>query len=186
MDMKKAALALAGLAVGFVAGYGLGRVSTGTPINPLSGSKGGYDEGYAAAVKAVTDSGVLPPLPTETSSLSGKIVSADKTTIVFDADLGSMNPLRKLEGPARRTVRITAATKIVRVEQRTPEEIAEAQVAFEAALAKGEPGQPPTPTKLVPYTEPLKAGDSIIVQADSNIMTASTFDATIITVSVTP
>ncbi|MFA5853968.1 MAG: hypothetical protein WC866_02665 [Patescibacteria group bacterium] len=182
MDMKKAALAVVGLAVGFVAGYGTGRVSTGTPINPLSGTKGSYEEGYAAAVKVATESGVFPPLPTELSVLSGKIVSADKTSIVFDADLIAQNPLLKLEGPTRRTILLGTDTKIVRIEEKNSEELAAAQDAFAKAMATGEPVPPPSPVKQVPYTEPLKAGDMIMVEAATNILQSTSFSATLITV----
>ncbi len=188
MDMKKAALALAVLAVGFVAGYGAGRVSTGTPINPLSlsGNKGGYEEGYAAAAKKIADAGVLPPAPTEAFALRGTIISADAASIVFDADLRSSNPLQDLNGPTRRTAHLTAQTKIVRLEQRNAEELAAAEAEFEASLAAGKPGAPPSPTKQIPMTAPLKAGDHVIVEAGSNVLPSASFDAVTIIVALEP
>lgn len=186
MDMKKAALALAGLAVGFVVGYGTGRVSTGTPINPLTGAKGGYEEGYAAAMQKMADAGLIPPEPNEAFSLSGKIASIEGDAIVFDANAASLNPLAPAFAPSRRTARITASTKIEQAVPTTDEETVAAQEAFEAALAAGEPATPPEPLKRVAYAQPLKAGDMIVVQSESNILEAASFDAAAILVANAP
>ncbi|WKZ29459.1 MAG: hypothetical protein QY323_01870 [Patescibacteria group bacterium] len=186
MDMKKAALAALGLAVGFVAGYGTGRVSTGTPINPLSGGKGGYEEGYAAAAKLIADSGVFPPAPTELSSLSGVVVAVEGPSVAFDANLTTLNPLVQLEGPKRRVVLLTADTKIVRMEEQSPEDFALSLENFNATVAAGEPSPPPQLAKEVPYTSPLKAGDMITVAAATNILSSEMFEATTIIVSPAP
>ncbi len=176
MDMKKAAIAALGLAVGFVAGYGAGRVSTGTPINPLSVGKGGYEEGYAAAAKKLADSGLVPPAPTEARSLSGLVKSSTGNLLVFEADLNSSNPLIAINAPKERRVTVSAATKIYRLVPKTPEEIAAATTTpFDE---NGRPLPPPSLMRQEAITlADIKPGEYVTVTAENDVLRAETFVA---------
>lgn len=179
MDIKKIGLGLAGLAVGFVAGYGAGRVSTGTPINPLAPGAGGYQAGYDAARKKLAESGLFPPVPTELRSLAGTIVEIKDSTLTLSVDLRSPNPLEEIEAPKERRVTVTKSTKISRRVAKTPEELRE---EF-AARDPGTPTPPPSPFKLVELKlEEIKAGDAVVVAAAKNILSETSFEATEITV----
>lgn len=177
MDIKKIGLGLAGLAVGFVAGYGAGRVSTGTPINPLAPGAGGYQAGYDAARKKLAESGLFPPAPTELRSLTGTVTEIKNSTITLSVDLRSLNPLEEIDAPKERRVTVTEDTKISRRVVKTPEELRE-------EFAAREPGTPPpSPFKRIELKlEDLKAGDIVAVSADKNILSETSFEATEITV----
>ncbi len=181
MDMKKATMVALGLAVGFVAGYGTGRVSTGTPINPLSNEKGNYEEGYAAAVKKLEDSGTIPAQPQEIRAMTGTVTAVSEGAITFEANLRTANPLVDLPGPSQRTARITNETKIVVLEQLSPEEMNAQHEAFQKAMAAGEMAPPPSSHVSKPYEGTLKVGDTIRVEASDNILTSKAFDAVTIT-----
>jgi hypothetical protein len=180
MDMKKAALAALGLAVGFVVGYGTGRVSTGTPINPLSDQKGGgYVEGYEAAKQKAVEAGLVPPAPTEARTASGTIVSVSEGSFVLETSFSGILEERKND---QRTFRVTSSTKVMTRVSMTPEERIAADEVFQQSLAAGEPIAPPDLYKLVPYTEALKAGDLLSVETAVDLLKAASADATLITV----
>lgn len=189
-------LGLAGLAVGFLIGYGTGRVSTGTPINPLSDQKGGYQAGYEAAMKKVSDSGILPASPTASTSLQGTVTAVSGTSLTMEADMRLFDPLGLKELPATRVVAVTDATVIVRVAEMTPEELNAAQSAYLRAAEDFQPDPedpsvvppvPPSPFKETAISlADLKAGDIVIVTAAADILTAASFEAVRITVAPPP
>ncbi len=180
MDIKKIGLGLVGLAVGFVGGYGAGRVSTGTPLNPLApGKSGGYQEGYDAARKKLAESGLFPPAPAELRSLTGTVKEIKGSTITLTVDLRSPNPLEEISAPKERLVTVAEDAKIRRRAPKTP---AELQEEF-AAREPGAPTPPPSPFKLVAVKlEEIKAGETVTVGADKNILSETSFAATEITV----
>ncbi len=185
MDTKKAALfGLLGLALGFVLGYGSGRVSTGTPLNPIAPGAGRTD--LADVERRLNESGVLPPAPTETEALSGAAVSVDGMRLTFDADLQGFDPLGSRGLQVRRVAETDASTIIVLLEEKSPEELEAEQAAFAAAAGDetAPPPAPPSPYKEVPITlAEIVPGDSVIVQSDADILTASTFKAVRVTVA---
>jgi hypothetical protein len=183
MDMKKAALALAGLAVGFVAGYGTGRVSTGTPINPLSLGKGSYEEGYAAAQKKLADSGLLPPALTETRVLTGRVKDISGNTLTFEADLTTSNPLETINAPKERNVTIASGTKVYRLVPKTQAEIDE-ETSRPRADESGRPLPPPSlmQQQTIALAD-IKVGELITVTAGADILRATSFEATEVAVA---
>lgn len=184
---KKAALiGLVGLLVGLIAGYGAGRVSTGTPVNPLSTSKGGsYQDGYNAAKKKIDDAHVFPPAPTSATSLSGTVKSVGTGSLVMDVVISSPNPLEELSVPMERTVTLASAAKIQKESPKTPDEFQKEMDAYQkAAAAGGAPAAPPSTMKLVPISlQDLKAGDAVTVTADHDILREAAFSATEIDLS---
>lgn len=182
----KALLGVVGLAVGFVAGYGAGRVSTGTPINPLTGRGGSYEEGYADAMRKVAESGLLPPSPTESTMISGTVKDVSGNRLTIEADLQAFDPLGLKGLPKERTVTVSASTKITSISEMSPEEAVAAQLAYEQALAAYEPGPenldpPPVPPSgfkeaAIALTD-LKAGDRVTVTAAADILASASFEA---------
>jgi hypothetical protein len=185
---KASIIGLLGLLVGLVGGYGAGRVSTGTPVNPLAEVKiGSYQDGYNAAKKKIEDSHVFPPAPTEAASLTGTIKSIGTDSIVLEVVITSPNPLDELNYPKERTVTLTSATKFEREAPKTPEEFQKDMDAFQkAAAAGGAPVTPPSSLKLEPIAlQDLKVGDTVTVMADHNILPEASFQATEIDLSPT-
>lgn len=183
MDMKKAALALAGLAVGFVAGYGTGRVSTGTPINPLSLGKGSYEEGYAAAQKKLADSGIFPPAPSESRVLTGRVKAISGNTLTFEANLTTSNPLETINAPKERSVMIGSGTKLYRLVPKTQAEVDE-ETTRPRTDESGRPLPPPSLMRQEPIalTE-IKAGELVTVTAGTDILRTTSFEATDIAIA---
>lgn len=179
--------ALMGLAVGLVIGYGAGRVSTGTPINPLSGQKGGYEAGYQEAVSKLQDS-AIPAAPQETRSLTGNLVAATESAITLDIDVKALDPFGVKDLPARRTVTVTESTIIVRLEPKSTEEFMREQRELESRRAEAQPGDPP-PAIPSPFREiPIKAtdiseGEAVTVEAAADILAAASFEAVKVTVA---
>ncbi len=181
MDMKKAGLmALASLAVGFVAGYGAGRVSTGTPINPLGSLGGGsYQDGYNAAKKKLEDAHVFPPTPTSATTLNGTIKSVGSDSLVMETALSSPNPLEELNVPMERTVKIAADTAIDRQVPKTQEELQKEVAKYQADLQAGKNVPLPSPFKLEKIAlSDLKPGDTVDATADHDILHEASFNAT--------
>ncbi|HTK59883.1 MAG TPA: hypothetical protein VL283_01625 [Candidatus Baltobacteraceae bacterium] len=178
-----------GLIAGLVVGYGVGRVSTGTPINPLAppapagtGTSTGTD-----VAERLRDAGLLPPALTETTSLSGTAVAVEEARLTFDADLLPFDPTGEKKLPVRRTANVSASTEIVRLVQKTPAELAADQQASADASAKNPDGPPPAPPsgfkEVRIALSDISAGESVTVTAASDILSAQTFDATRIVVA---
>jgi len=185
---KASIVGLLGLLVGLVGGYGAGRVSTGTPVNPLTNVLGGsYQDGYNAAKKKIDDAHVFPPAPTEATSLTGTIKSIGTDSIVIEVVIASPNPLDELNYPRERTVTLSSATKYEREISKTPEEFQKDMDAFQkAAAAGGAPVTPPSSIKLEPIAfQNLKVGDTVTVVADHNILPEASFQATEIVLNAT-
>lgn len=184
---KGALFGLLGLAIGFIAGYGAGRVSTGTPINPLSDKKGGYEAGYQEAVSKLQGA-AIPAAPQETRSLTGNVAAVSATSIEIDVDAKSLDPFRAKDLPARRTVLITDSTVVIRLEPKSTEEFMEEQRALEKRRAEAQPGDPP-PAIPSPFKETsIKAtdideGEHVTVEAEADILTAPSFEALKVTVA---
>ncbi|HJV33418.1 MAG TPA: hypothetical protein VJ694_05315, partial [Patescibacteria group bacterium] len=89
----KALIGAACLAVGLVAGYGAGRVSTGTPVNPLRPSEAQKTVPQDTdALTRLRESGQLPPAATEATTMSGSVVAVEGSRLTFDAELTSFDP----------------------------------------------------------------------------------------------
>jgi hypothetical protein len=174
---------VAGLLVGFVVGWGIGRVSTGTPTSPFQG-KGGFEAGYEAAKMKLKEAGLLPATITEIQSLSGEVTSVSDGTIVMKTMLRNPNPLDEVKYPEARTITVTEDTKIIKQTPRDPQEMQKAFTQFQKDLAAGKTGlQPPLPfIQEELELEDIKQGDVISVTADHNILTETSFAAVEITV----
>lgn len=163
------------LVAGLVAGYGSGRLSIGSPVNP----QGSYQEGYDAAKKKLAESGLIPPALTELRSLTGTIKSVGSGSLVIEAPLRSPNPLEELNAPAERTVTLGTDVKIVKSERKDP-------VVFEKELQEFQkkngqtPGASAPPSPFLEKTlslQDLKVGDVVTVVAGENILMAASFTA---------
>lgn len=190
----KALLVLGGLTVGLLIGYGAGRVSTGTPINPLSEKRGGYEEGYEAAKQKIAALGLLPPVQTESSSLMGIVKTVAEGSLTIETDV-NLDPLEINSFPKTRTVTIVSSTVLVRLSELTSAERAEAESAFAKASAEYQPDPerptlPPTPPS--PFKEAkislneLKVGDRVNVDAATDVLSAISFEAVKITLLPAP
>jgi len=182
----KALIGLACLAVGLVVGYGAGRVSPGTPTNPLA------PNGQQPVTQAPGDPLALnpngpPPLESSTS-LSGTAVAATASRLTFDAETRPFDPSGQKGLPVRRTANISSSTVIVRLVEKTPQELSADQQAFAEASAAGSEGTPPPPPpsgyKEVPISATdISAGEMVTVMAANDIVSAETFDAVQIVVA---
>ncbi|MBU4000304.1 hypothetical protein KKG29_03985 [Patescibacteria group bacterium] len=136
--------------------------------------KKGYDVGYSAGYTAAWDkatklveSTTIPifPMQGEMLSINGTIkdISLSGGSLTIEAGPVSTNPLSEDSKPTVRTIKITPATKIVKMTTKTPEQM-------QAMLS---PDQPLIPT--MPFSEEettfsqLKQGDVITVTSDKNI-----------------
>lgn len=184
----KAALGLISLGLGLVVGYGAGRVSTGTPVNPFLPPKEATESPAGASGPAGLQP---PPAPTESVTISGSVVSATENALTFDADLSFFDPLGEGQLPKRRKANLTDSTEIVRLIMKSPEESAQEQVAFAKVgaeiSANGAPPAPPSPFKEVRISATdIAAGETISVIAAEDILKAETFDAVRIVVLPKP
>ncbi len=183
---------IVGIVLGFVVGYGVGRVSTGTPINPLSGSTNGVDPAALAEVQQkLIAAGLLTPLLENTPVLSGKIVAISGSSLTLEADLSRYDPLGAKGLPTRRIVTLTDKTEYARYEQLSAEELRKEQEAFDASLRNPEPGvpprQPPAPFRQTEASSSdLKIGDAVTVQAAGDILSAESFEAVRVSISPQP
>jgi len=168
----KALMGLLGLALGLAVGYGAGRVSTGTPINPLSNPRGGYQEGYDAAHQKLLASGLVPPTPNEALSLTGTVKSIAGGTLTVDVEYRSPDPLDETEIPTTRSVTLAASAKIYEIVPKDQATFAAEMSAFQQdPEAQATPPQPFTRTEL--QLSDLKAGDSVTIFAETDILRAT-------------
>lgn len=171
-----------GLVIGLVAGYGLGRVSTGTPVNPTKAP------GSESPTPGQTvDAGPSLPELKETPVLSGTAVGVSGNRLTFDVDtrVFTLTGGTKLE--TRRTAILTADTQIVRLVQKTPEEVAADNEAFQKISANApEDAPPPTPPqafkRLTISASDIKAGDEVTVEAADDILQVKEFEVLSVTV----
>ena len=139
-------------------------------IDRASIEKRGYDAGYNAAwdkAAKLVESSTTPifSMQGEMLSISGtiKTILPSGDSLTIEASPVSTNPLSEDSKPTIRTVKITPATKIVKMTAKTPEEM----------QAKVSPDQPLIP--MMPFSEEeitfsqLKEGDVITVTSDKNI-----------------
>jgi len=179
--MRAGLVLLAGLVVGFVAGYGAGRVSTGAVVGDKAMmKKGTYEEGFEAARMKLQESGFLPPAVTDIRTLSGSVKSVGDGSFVLESSFRNPNPLDEKKYPSERTVSATAETKIFRQEAKNPEEQQREFAAFQRALQQGQTGVvPPQPFNRVEIKlSELRPGDIVTATAAENILDAASFSAT--------
>lgn len=147
---------------GYAAGYAaaLGNATT-------SSAAQSYDAGYKAAwdnATALIDSIQSPilPQPSETFSIAGVIngISAAGNVLTVQADPVSTNPLSADSKPTARSVRITAATKIVRITAKTSQEIQEALSQNRTIALYSEEEIRPSQ---------LAIGDRIVITSERNV-----------------
>jgi hypothetical protein len=175
----KALFGVLGLVIGLIVGYGAGRVSTGTPVNPLMPSDNAPETPTGLGGPAAE---FLPPSPTEAVSLPGTAVSVEGTRLTFDVDVLALDPRGSLGLAARRTARLTPETKIVRLVEKSPEDLAAEHAAFEAASRAAAPDALP-PVFPLPFKETaidatdIVPGDGITVDAASDVLRSESFDA---------
>lgn len=141
----------------------------------------GWQDGWQAAREKLEQSGLLPPEPEEIFVLSGTVTKISENRISFKANQVVANPLAE-PAPEERTILITPETKIFKLTEKSPEELAAEEEAFRKASEKLEPGTP-LPTAPSFYREEeigvteLAPGNSITVTADQNIKFATEFEA---------
>jgi len=177
-------VALVALIIGLAVGYGMGRVTLGPSTG--TGVKGTYEDGYNAAKAKLLQSGVFPPTMTEVKSLSGQVKSVGDNSFVLTTNLRSPNPLEELTAPADRTVTLASDAKVYRQTPLSPDEFQKEMAAFQKSMSSGEPGTPPTPYKTEEITlKDLKVGDTVTVEADTNILSEASFAATKVTLNGT-
>lgn len=142
----------------------------------LKGYRVGMQEGYQAAREQVA-----PYFPTPTQSattLNATIVEVRTDAIVIGSVSASANPLDQ-QGPRERTVTVTGETAVSEITPKTSAQIAQAEKAYQGAIAAGKSATPPTPFAVAPLKlEDLKPGDRVRVSANEDIYLSSTFTAT--------
>lgn len=153
-------------------------------VDKASIEKKGYDVGYSTGYNAawdkatkLVDSSTTPifPMQGEMLSIGGtiKTVSLSGDSLTIETSPVSTNPLSEDSKPTVRTVKITPATKIVKITAKDPEETL-------AMLSQN--------ATFLPYSEEeitfsqLKADDRIIVSSDKNIKKETEITATKISV----
>ncbi len=170
--MKKTTI-IVGIIIAFVAGL-------------VGGYFGGYAEGgaavtalYASKIAAV---GRFFPMPSQVFSLSGRVENISGDTITIDANSITQNPFAEGNFPAVRTVAVTGATVITRMEQTDFATLQKEMAAQRLSASTGTVGAPITPPSLFTETDivlsDIKVGDMIMVTAASDIANAASFSAT--------
>jgi len=182
----KALIGLLGLAVGLAVGYGAGRVSTGTPINPLAPSQEQAPNPDQDVAQRLRDAGLLPPTAEESTALSGKATAVTATSLSFEADVIPFDPSGEKHLPVRRTATLTADTVIVRLVEKTPQEITAENQAYAKITPdpNSPPPAPPSAYKEVPIeATDIAVGETVTVEAATDILKAETFEAVRVTVA---
>jgi hypothetical protein len=162
------------LVVGLAGGYCWGYASGGNAMNAS----------YAQKIAAVDR--LFPPSPTSTLSLTGTVTSVNGSVITMNANNPTPNPFAVGNFPAVREVTLTSATQITMIEQKSPAEMEQEVRAFtkqESAAGASVASHTfvPLPSSVTTTTislSDIKAGDTIIVTAASNIMSVPSFTAT--------
>jgi hypothetical protein len=178
---SKAAAGLIGLVIGLVAGYGAGRVSTGTPVNPLSGKGGGYQEGYEAAKKKLVESGLIAPeVEPDVRTIRGKVKSVGADFLTLEVNVRPPDPLAPAPAPRDVKILVTGKTALFRRTEKSPEEFRKDVEAYGALQpAPDEPvPPPPEPHKDEPISlKDIKQGDEVSVTAETNVYGKAEFEA---------
>ena len=166
------------LAVGLAGGYFWGYAK-------------GYTNGGAAVVASyalkVAQVKALFPVPPDVRSLSGQVEAVSDTMLTLKAASITQNPFADTF-PAIREVAIASSTKITSVSQKDPAELqremqvfAEKMAGVAASSAPRAAVAPPSPfTETDISLSDIKAGDTVTVTADSNILNSANFTATAI------
>ena len=134
----------------------------------------------------------FPSIP-DTKSLIGTVKQI-KGGIITIETLQPPNPFEEL--PTSREVAVTASTKIVRQEQKSPQDYGKEMAEFQKKIQQNANGSIPSAVPPVPFVEKplgladIKINDQIIVESDKNIKADVKFEATRIVVqqifTVTP
>lgn len=148
----------------------------------------GYTDGYTAARNAAY---LLAPQlqPINKSILSGTVTNTSDDSIAFTAS-GLLMDARVDGVGMDRTAHVTKDTIIVRQEKLTPDEIAQANEAFQAKVSNQRTGQTP-PTPPAPYKETtirlsdIKPGDRITVISEKgeDILASKSFNVSKVSVN---
>lgn len=180
-------IGLVGLLIGLVAGYGTGRISTGTSIGSLSDRNKAYQEGYDAAKKKVQDAHLFPAPLTRATILNGTVKSVGTDSLVVEVEIQSVNPLDEIDAPKERAVTVSSETKLTKQVAKSPEDLQKESAAFEKSLASDTPIVTPDPFRLEDTTlDAIHAGDRVTLTADHDILTAPAFAVTAIQVQLPP
>jgi hypothetical protein len=182
-------IAVAVVAAGalLIVGYAWGANRGSASILAGGGSyDNGFAAGMAAARKKLADSHIVPPSPTTVMNISGTVKSVDTDRFVIAANAVSMNPLDS-QGPAERTIVVDGKTQITVRIPMTPDEQAAANKLFQDNLKAGKPGVPPNPfTEKSGTINDIKIGMMVNITSASDIKTADTINATLITFDALP
>jgi hypothetical protein len=151
--------------VGYAAGYkdAFDNATQGADVARAQAYGTGYNAAWDNAT-AVIDAIQFPilPQPNETLSIAGAIkgISAAGNVLTVQADPVSTNPLSADSKPTTRSVRITAATRIVKLVAKTPQQIQEALAGNATTALYSEENIP---------AGQLKNGDRVVITSERNI-----------------
>lgn len=162
-----------------IAGFALGFLIRGAISTPKSGESDAYRRGYDDARAKVTASGIIPA-EAPAYELRGIVAGTSAEWIDVDVPSLTSSPFEN-PTPAVRRVRITAATRIVKLTQKSQEEFQAEVDAYESAMAKDGIPTSPSPV-LVTESEvtasALAAGQAVTVKASEDVRSAAEFNAT--------
>lgn len=168
---KAGALAL-GLVIGLAAGFGSGYF-----LSRQQSFESGYEAARTEFTENLRETGLFLPVDEaalETRTLSGEITEIrDGSFFLKVARPGELNPIADFEFPTMREVRISGATKFVRLIEKTPE-----QIDAEVNAPDADPAIPPEPffTESTEFSS-FEIGDTVLVAADENIFSEASFEA---------
>lgn len=170
--------ALLGLLVGAVAGYGVGRTTSGLPA--ALDTNGSYEQGFADARKKAEAAAAFPAAPTSATMLTGRVLSVGDASLDIEVNLQVRNPFEDALGPSRRSVRVGTGTGVFRIAPKPEETVRqERQAALDAAAGDVSKITPVDPYTFTPISlTDIAVGATVIVRSDRDILKEASFEAT--------
>lgn len=174
---------LAGIALGLIIGYGASQVATAAPIGQTGMTvNADCSASVLQAQQKLVDSGLMSPLPSDATELTGRLTGVSENQLTLVVDLSRLDPLGLAKLPTKRTVELSDTTVYTRQEKLSADELKKQRQAFILAALKLGAGvaAPAAPSALRAVTisgSDLKVGDTITVQAAENILSKPSFEA---------
>lgn len=167
-------------------------VIAGGIVGIVAGLTGGYFLGYARGAVAIKTSyapkiaeveAMLPPVPSTIQSLTGTVQAINGATLTLQVASGTFVDPFLADFPTTREVTITTTTNITSMTPISSTELQEEMQAYVEQLKKStstsEEITPPSSfTKTAISISDIKVGDTVIITASDNILSASSFAAT--------
>ena len=112
----------------------------------------------------------------EMLSVSGAVKSINGNTLIIETG-ENPNPFEQL--PSTREIAVTQSTKIVRQDQKNPEEFQTENEEYQKKLQSGASGAiPPVPTiEMDIKLSDIKVNDFVTIVSDKNIKNSASFEA---------